>query len=402
MKWDKVRLKDIIYKPLSGEWGDSEGEISVIRTTNFTNDGKLDLSEVVQRNIETKKIIQKQLIFGDTIIEKSGGSPSQPVGRVVYFDQNEGIFLCNNFTSVIRGKSEIDNRYLFWFLFNNHLTQNTLKYQNKTTGIINLQLERYVEDLQIPLPPLPIQKRIAQILDAADALKRKDQQLLKKYDELAQAIFIDMFGNPVKNEKGWEVKKFGECIDYIGDIGSNGSNATISKNIEMLDKEDYAVMIRTTNLNANDFERNLKYISEKTYNFFSKSKVFGGEIIMNKIGSAGDFWIMPNLNRPVSLGLNQLMIKLKELNTKYLYYYLSTNYGKAMIKASINGAVTKSITKSAVKALPILYPNIELQNRFSAIIDLIENQKNNSTTNNSNNLFNSLIQKAFNGQLIHE
>lgn len=223
MKWDKVRLKDIIYKPLSGEWGDSEGEISVIRTTNFTNDGKLDLSEVVQRNIETKKIIQKQLIFGDTIIEKSGGSPSQPVGRVVYFDQNEGIFLCNNFTSVIRGKSEIDNRYLFWFLFNNHLTQNTLKYQNKTTGIINLQLERYVEDLQIPLPPLPIQKRIAQILDAADALKRKDQQLLKKYDELAQAIFIDMFGDPVKNEKGWDVKKLGGLFSNPVKCGPFGS-----------------------------------------------------------------------------------------------------------------------------------------------------------------------------------
>lgn len=89
-------------------------------------------------------------------------------------------------------------------MFNNHLTQNTLKYQNKTTGIINLQLERYIEDLQIPLPPLPIQKRIAEILDAADALKRKDQELLKKYNELAQAIFIDMFGDPVKNEKGWE------------------------------------------------------------------------------------------------------------------------------------------------------------------------------------------------------
>jgi type I restriction enzyme S subunit len=178
-------LKNVIHKPLSGEWGDTVGETNVLRTTNFTNDGKLNLDEIVKRNIDSKKIAQKQLEFGDTIIEKSGGSPSQPVGRVVFFDQKEGVFLCNNFTSVIRAKSDIDKRYLFWFLFNNHLTQNTLKYQNKTTGIINLQLERYIEDLQIPLPPLHIQKRIAEILDAADALKRKDQALLKKYDELA-------------------------------------------------------------------------------------------------------------------------------------------------------------------------------------------------------------------------
>jgi type I restriction enzyme S subunit len=114
-------LKNVIYKPLSGEWGDGEGETNILRTTNFTNDGKLNLDEVVTRNIELKKISQKQLKYGDTIIEKSGGSPNQPVGRVVYFDQKEGTFLCNNFTSVIRGKSEIDKRYLFWFLFNNHL-----------------------------------------------------------------------------------------------------------------------------------------------------------------------------------------------------------------------------------------------------------------------------------------
>ena len=125
--------------------------------------------------------------------------------------------MCNNFTSVIRPRPEIDPRYLFWFLFNNHLTQNTLKYQNKTTGIINLQLERYVEELQIPLPPLTTQKRIAEILDAADALRRKDQELLKKYDELAQAIFIDMFGDPVKNEKRWEVKKLHEICIKITD-----------------------------------------------------------------------------------------------------------------------------------------------------------------------------------------
>src|SRR5690606_17368710 len=68
----------------------------------------------------------------------------------------------------------------------------------------------------VSLPPLPIQEKIATILDKADALRRKDQELQRKYDELAQAIFIDMFGDPVKNEKGWEVKKLGEVCCKIG------------------------------------------------------------------------------------------------------------------------------------------------------------------------------------------
>jgi type I restriction enzyme S subunit len=298
--------------------------------------------------------------------------------------------------AAIRSGKKLHYKYLY-FYFKTIEDKLSSQGNGSTFSAITTSV---IKDLQIPLPPLATQKRIAEILDAADALRRKDQALLQKYDELAQAIFIDMFGDPVKNEKGWEVIEFGNCIKYIGDIGSNGSNATISENIEMLDTEDYAIMVRTTNLNANNFEKNLKYVSEKTYNFFSKSKIFGGEIIMNKIGSAGDFWIMPNLNRPVSLGLNQFVIRLENLNTKYLYYYLSSNYGKAMIKASINGAVTKSITKTAVKALPLLYPSIDLQNKFAEVICLIEEQKNKSAITQSDSLFQTLLQKAFNGALV--
>src|SRR5690606_6975475 len=71
-----------------------------------------------------------------------------------------------------------------------------------------------INNIEIPLPPLPVQQRIADVLDKADALRRKDQALLKKYDELAQAIFIDMFGDPVKNEKGWEVKRFEHFVSF--------------------------------------------------------------------------------------------------------------------------------------------------------------------------------------------
>ena len=149
MKYETVKLKKIIDGPFSGEWGNSEGTINVLRTTNFNNDGSLNLSEVVKRNISEKKIVQKSLKPGDIIIEKSGGSPNQPVGRVVYFNVENDIFLCNNFTSAIRPKNTVYSKYLFWFLFNNHLSGNTLKYQNKTTGIINLQLDRYINEIEI-------------------------------------------------------------------------------------------------------------------------------------------------------------------------------------------------------------------------------------------------------------
>ncbi len=122
---------------------------------------------------------------------------------------------------------------------------------------------------------------------------------------------------------------------------------------------------------------------------------------MNKIGSAGKFWIMPDLQRPVSLGLNQLMIRLKNANTWFIYYYLSTSYGQQLISSKTRGAITKSITKSAVKDIPIIVPPMEKQAEFSLLIE-----KNNKLLAEQALLrghyeqsFNALMQKAFKGEL---
>ncbi len=393
MIWEKVRLDDICEinmgkTPSRSEpkyWDGNFPWVSIadLKGDYFISKTKEGITEFAIKNSGVKIVPKNTLLYSFKL----------SIGKVA-ITKNE-IYTNEAIAAFpIKDKTKVDLKYLYWAVQQIDLEG----IGDKPVKGITLNKEK-LKELQIPLPPLPIQKRIAEILDAADELKRKDNELLNKYDELAQSIFIDMFGDPVRNEKGWEKMEFGSCIEYIGDIGSNGSNATISKNIEMLDTEDYAIMIRTTNLNANNFEKNLKYVSKKTYDFFSKSQIFGGEIIMNKIGSAGDFWIMPHLNKPVSLGLNQLVIRLKNLNSKYLYYYLSTNYSKAKIKASINGAVTKSITKSAVKSLPLLYPKLDLQNKFSEIVSLIEKQKNKSSTIQVNQLFKSLIQKAFKGEL---
>jgi len=254
---------------------------------------------------------------------------------------------------------------------------------------------------KIPLPSLEVQKKIADLLDAADALRKKTQQIIEHYDQLAQSIFLDMFGDPACNENKWELKKCGDFIDYLADIGSNGANKVVAEKLVMSDNEDYAIMIRTTNLAKNDFKNNIKYVSKEVYDFFKKSQIFGGEIIMNKIGSAGDFWLMPKLNKPVSLGLNQFVIRLKNINLLYFYYFLSTDFGRINIKSKLNGVATKSITKTAVRELPILNPPMELQNQFAAKIELIEKQKEllQKSLHESENLFNSLVQKAFKGEL---
>ena len=116
-----VTIESVLSKKITGEWGkdpiDSAGT-KVIRTTNFTNLGIIDYSKIVSRKIEQKKIEQKKLYSGDVIIEKSGGSPTQPVGRVVFFvNPDDSIYLCNNFTSILRPNLDlVSPKYFFYTL----------------------------------------------------------------------------------------------------------------------------------------------------------------------------------------------------------------------------------------------------------------------------------------------
>ena len=107
----------------------------VLRTTNFTNEGIIDYSNVVKRAIDKKSIDEKYLLPGDIIIEKSGGSDKQPVGRVVYFDGSPKTYLFNNFTGLLRVKDRTrwNPRYVFYSLFHNYRKGGTRNFENKTS-----------------------------------------------------------------------------------------------------------------------------------------------------------------------------------------------------------------------------------------------------------------------------
>ena len=195
-----TKLKDITGKALSGEWGtdDETGVgIPVLRTTNFTNEGIVNYENVVTRIITKKDISEKYLQSGDIIIEKSGGSDKQPVGRVIYFDGPENTYLFNNFTGLlrVRDKNEWFPRYVFYSLFANYKKGGTRPFENKTTGLHNLKTDDYVSRYEIT--EISLNKQIAicaqldQILKVIN-LRRKE---LSNLDYLIKARFVEMFGD---------------------------------------------------------------------------------------------------------------------------------------------------------------------------------------------------------------
>ncbi|MGU8826472.1 restriction endonuclease subunit S [Clostridium perfringens] len=194
-----MKLKDIFEKPISGEWGKEVGEgekgSKVIRTTNFTNIGRLDLSSIVERDIDSIKHENKKLKFGDIIIEKSGGSPTQPVGRVVIFEEtNEDVYFCNNFTSILRPNKNIVPKFGLYLLKNLYNKKKVLKFQNKTTGIINIKLNDYLNNTEITIPNLEVQNRIAEVLNKTQELIDKRKEQIESLDELVKIeIYRDVW-----------------------------------------------------------------------------------------------------------------------------------------------------------------------------------------------------------------
>ena len=187
---ETTQIKEYILDSYPGEWGveDSVGNgVRVIRTTNFTNTGKLNLTDVVTRDIEEKKITRKRIQKYDTILERSGGTNDNPVGRVVLFEE-DGVFLCNNFTQVLRFK-DIDPRFAFYALFYFYQTNRTAvrSMGSKTTGIQNLNMSKYLE-IGIPNATTEQQKVFIQITEQADKSKFELQQAIDKIDKVMKSL----------------------------------------------------------------------------------------------------------------------------------------------------------------------------------------------------------------------
>ena len=171
--------------------------------------------------------------------------------------------------------------------------------------------------------------------------------------------------------------RLGDYLTVLTDYHANGSYEKLRENVTLLDIPDYAVMIRTTNFENEDFVQDLKYINEHAYNFLGKSKVYPGDILMNKIASPGSIYRMPNLNRPTSLAMNLFLLRtdVAHLDQTFAYFWLKAN--EPYVKSFSCGAATATITKKAVRELELPLPPLSVQRKIAAILsaydDLIGN-----------------------------
>lgn len=397
-----AKLGEIFNLQITGEWGNdcSENETGtkVLRTTNFTPEGKLNYDNVVNRNISDKKILEKKLQYGDIILEKSGGTEKNPVGRVVFCDEqiNNDIFLCNNFTQAMRTNSNIAcPKYIFYFMWFLHFSGKTDLLQNKTTGIRNLQLKSYL-NVEIPFPPLEEQQKIAAILDKVTDLIDKRKQQLTKLDELIKSRFVEMFGDPVTNEKKWDKEQLKNLTIKIGS-GSTPKGGKESYHIEGIS------LIRSLNVHNGKFEyKDLAYIDEIQAKQLNNVIVEEQDVLLNITGaSVARSCVVPKDVLPARVNQHVTIIrcKIEQLNPIFLnQQLLNASYQNFLIfLGESNGATRQALTKEQIENFYIIIPPLDLQNQFAEFVEQTEKTKVaiNHSLDKLETLKKALMQKYF-------
>lgn len=306
----------------------------------------------------------------------------------------DGEYAFNQQINAIIPNEKIDSKYLAY---------NLLFNKQRLTGMANAPVVPIINKSQFGEFTLNIeidsdkQSEIVKVLDKLmDIIKHRKNELFA-LDALIKARFVEMFGNPVNNEKGFVKAPMGDYMTLLTDFSSNGSYKTLDSGVTMYDEPNYAWMVRTTDLESGDMT-SIKYIDENAYELLAKSKIYGGEIIMNKIGSAGKIYLMPQIDMPASLGRNAFMFRYDDrINVKFLYHLLTSEYGQREIQQYVRGAVTKTITKNDVRAVLIMVPPIELQNEFEAFEKQVDKSKVvvQKALDETKLLFDSLMQKYF-------
>lgn len=311
----------------------------------------------------------------------------------VVFYPGEKFTAIKNTITVSPNLSLVIGKYLFWFFKTN-------SFNRRGAGQPFLS-KADTELIDIPLPPLETQKRIADILDTVDALRQKDQELLKKYDDLAQAIFIDMFGDPVKNEKGWEKAHLKDITLKIG----SGATPTGGKTAY---KKSGISLIRSMNVYDFSFKwKDLAFIDESQSTRLNNVTVQSKDVLFNITGaSVCRCSIVPDEVLPARVNQHVAIIRPKSeiLNPVFLNHLLVSNSikNKLLGVGAYGGAVMEAITKEQLQGFEIIIPPIERQNKFEENINNLFSGKNSKfkSIERSNSLFNSLLQKAFNGELV--
>lgn len=387
MEWKEVRLGDVcsiqrgasprpIQKFISKEgmpW------VKIADATGISSRYISSTSEyIIKEGISKSRIVHP----GDLIVSNSA-TPGLPKFMAIEACVHDGWL-------IIRDLDGIDKVFLYYVFIN---IRKRLSNQANGSVFMNLKTD-IVKDFVIKLPALEDQCRIASILSSLDRKIELNNKINADLEEMAQAIFKNWFVDfePFKDGKfvdselgmipeGWKVGKITDIGCLITDYVSNGSFASLKQNVHLYETKEYAQFIRNTDLKTNTFS---VYVDKHSYDFLSKSTLYGNEIIISNVGDVGSVHLCPKLDIPMTLGNNIIMLRPNEKEYNYfLYLWFKYFSGQGLIQGIKGGSAQPKFNKTDFKNLPLLIPSFEIIERsywiFESMFSILSsNVKENS------------------------
>ena len=232
--WAVKPLKKLLKFNAPGDWGDDGGPnmYRVLRSTNLTNKRRLDLSDIALRALKPEKAEQLSPRKGDILLERSGGGPDQPVGRVGYVADDLPSHAFSNFLHLLRpNAAEINPSFLSWVLFQVNRTGRILRLEQQTTQMRNLNFRDYLT-MPLPVPPPDEQTAIALVLDAVDAAIDRAREALCKAELFDHSLLHDLLDHRKQKSAHWQHKRVGEVAE-VGSGVTVGKDVTGFKHVEL-------------------------------------------------------------------------------------------------------------------------------------------------------------------------
>ena len=304
---------------------------------------------------------QQKVEYGDILI-----STVRPnLRNIAIVNDDASNLVASSGFCVLRINDAALRRYIFYYVVSNKFTA----YLGKLTNGANYPAvkETDVRKAFIPIPPKSTQLSIVSELDKLNELIQIKKEQLKDYDTLAQSIFYEMFGDPVENEKGWEVKKLKDISRKIGD-GLHGTPEYSELDtgwyfINGNNLENGCISIKSTTKKVTDFVRKNYYVEMDDFTLLvsingtlGKSAFYNGENVI--------------------LGKSACYIKLnKDVNKLFIYEIIRGEYFKRYAESVCTGTTIRNVSLKAMREFPIIYPPLPLQHSFAQKIEQIEQQK---------------------------
>lgn len=338
------------------------------------------------------KYLSYVLEYGDLLFSHINSKTY--IGRtVVYVPENDEQIIHG--MNLLRLKLDFDLISPFFFQYYTRTDKFKAQVANRRKDAVNQSsiTTTDIKTISLPVPPIAEQEKIVAELDCLSGIIEKKKQQLKELDNLAQSIFYEMFGDPVENDKGWEVKKLGEVCDVRD--GTHDSP-------KYLEHSEY-VLVTSKNITADgdiDFTT-ANYISKEDYDAINKrSYVDFGDIIMAMIGTIGKPIIVKETSRKFCIK-NVALIKFEEstsVTNTYIQALLSNNSYASYIQGNNKGGTQKFIALGTIRKLLTPIPPLTLQQDFASKIESIEKQKEliAQSIKETETLFNSRMDYYFN------